>query len=366
MDPKQNNAKATMELQQGEEEACLYAMQLASSSVLPMVLRSVVELGILDIIAKAGPGAEISSSEITSQLSTQNLDAPVMVDRALRLLASYSVVTCSLKTYEDGRVERLYGQAPICKLFLKNEEDMGSFNNLMLMQQDKVIMNGWFHMKNAILEGGVPFHKVYGMSAFEYQAVDPRFNMLFNEAMKGQTIITMNKFLETYKGLGGLNSLVDVGGGFAIALRKITSMYPSIKGINFDLPYVVAEAPSYPGVEHVGGNMFESIPKGDAIFMKLILHDWSDEHCLTILKNCYEALPDGGKVIIIDAVLSEDVETSRVARAGYQIDNLMMMVNPGGKERTEKDFENLSKETGFRSFEVVCNVINLCVIEYIK
>ncbi|KAJ4957389.1 hypothetical protein NE237_024500 [Protea cynaroides] len=368
MDPNQYNSKATMELQQQqeEEEACLCAMQLASSSVLPMVLRSVIELGILDIIAKVGPGAEISSSEITSQLSTQNLDAPVMVDRALRLLASYSVVTCSLKRYDDGRIERLYGQTPICKLFLKNEEDMGSLDKLMLMHQDKVVINGWFCMKDAILEGGIPFHKVYGMSAFDYQAVDPRFNVLFNEAMKGQTTITMNKFLHMYKGFEGLNSVVDVGGGFAIALRKITAMYPSIRGINFDLPYVVAEAPSYPGVEHVGGNMFESIPKGDAIFMKLILHDWSDEHCLTILKNCHEALPDGGKVIIIDAVLSEDAETSRVARAGYQIDNLMMMINPGGKERTEKDFENLAKQTGFRSFEVVCPVINLCVIEYIK
>ncbi|KAJ4958278.1 hypothetical protein NE237_025389 [Protea cynaroides] len=316
MDPKQNNTKATMELQQQqeEEEACLCAMQLASSSVLPMVLRSVIELGILDIIAKA-----------------------------------------------DGRVERLYGQAPICKLFLKNEEDMGSLDKLMLMHQDKVLVNGWFYLKDVILEGGIPFHKIYGMSAFDYQAVDPRYNMLFNETMKGQTTITMKKLLQTYEGFESLNSVVDVGGGFAIALRMINSMYPSIRGINFDLPYVTVEAPSYPGVEHVGGNMFESIPKGDAIFMKLILHDSSDEHCLKILKNYYESLPDGGKVIIVEAVLSEDAETSGVARAGYQIDNFMMMVNPGGKERIEKDFENLAKETGFHSLEVIFHVINLCV-----
>ncbi|XP_042475512.1 caffeic acid 3-O-methyltransferase-like [Macadamia integrifolia] len=351
---------------QEDEDACVYAMQLASSSVLPMVLRSVVELGILEIITKAGPvGTEISPSEIASQLPTQNPDAAVMVDRALRLLASYSVVTCSLKTHEDGRIERVYGEAPICKLFLQNEET-GSLEKLMLMHQDKVLMHGWFHMKEAILEGGIPFHKEYGMSAFEYQGVDPRFNVLFNEAMKGQTIITMNKLLQVYKGFEGLNSVVDVGGGFAVALKMITSKYPSIKGINFDLPYVVAEAPSHPGVEHVGGNMFESVPKGDAIFMKLILHDWSDEHCLTILKNCYEALPKGGKVIIVDALLSEAAETNRVARAGYQIDNLMMMINPGGKERTEKDFEALAKGAGFRSYQVICPVINLCAIEYVK
>ncbi|XP_042480565.1 caffeic acid 3-O-methyltransferase-like isoform X2 [Macadamia integrifolia] len=253
---------------QEDEDACVYAMQLASSSVLPMVLRSVVELGILEIITKAGPlGTEISPSDIASQLPTQNPDAAVMVDRALRLLASYSVVTCSLKTHEDGRIERVYGQAPICKLFLPNEET-GSLEKLMLMHQDKVLMHGWFHMKEAILEGGIPFHNEYGMSAFEYQGVDPRFNVLFNEAMEGQTIITMNNLLQVYKGFEGLNSVVDVGGGFVVALKMITSKYPSIKGINFDLPYVVAKAPSHPGVEHVEGNMFESVPKGDAIFMK--------------------------------------------------------------------------------------------------
>ncbi|KAK4858172.1 hypothetical protein QYF36_012200 [Acer negundo] len=63
-----------------------------------------------------------------------------------------------------------------------------------------------------------------------------------------------------------------------------------LRGIDFDLPHVIQHAPHYPGVEHVGGYMFESVPKGDAIFMKWILHDWSDEHCLKLLKNCYKGL----------------------------------------------------------------------------
>ncbi|KAK4835147.1 hypothetical protein QYF36_005955 [Acer negundo] len=69
-----------------------------------------------------------------------------------------------------------------------------------------------------------------------------------------------------------------------------------LEGINFDLPHVIEDAPSYPDVEHVGGDMFVSVPKGDAIFMKWICHDWSDEHCLKFLKNCYEALPENGKL----------------------------------------------------------------------
>ncbi|XP_043713777.1 caffeic acid 3-O-methyltransferase-like [Telopea speciosissima] len=357
--------KQQQQQQEYDQEACLFAMQLASSAVLPMVLRSVIELGILEIIGKAGSKDEISSSEIVSKLPTKNPDASVMVDRMLRLLASYNVVTCSLRTHNDGLVERLYGLAPVCKFLLENEE-LGSLDMLLLMHQDKVTMEGWFHMKDAILEGGVPFNRAFGMTSFDYEGVDSGNNILFNKAMKGQTTITMNKLLQTYKGFESLNSLVDVGGGFGIALKMITSKYPSIKGINFDLPYVVAEAPSYPGVEHVGGSMFESVPKGDAIFMKSILHDWSDEHCLKTLKNCYKALPNGGKVINVEAILSEAAESNRVARAGYQIDNMMMMINPGGKERTKTEFEALAKEAGFSSLQIICPVINLWVMEFIK
>ncbi|XP_031263655.1 caffeic acid 3-O-methyltransferase-like [Pistacia vera] len=90
--------------------------------------------------------------------------------------------------------------------------------------------------------------------------------------------------------------------------------------INFDLSHVKADAPSYPGVVYVGGDMFLSVPKGgDAISMKLIsstisvqwiLHDWSDEHCLKILKNCWEALPNSGKVIIVEFILLETPDNS--------------------------------------------------------
>ncbi|TYH41042.1 hypothetical protein ES332_D12G289000v1 [Gossypium tomentosum] len=57
--------------------------------------------------------------------------------------------------------------------------------------------------------------------------------------------------------------------GTGATLSMIVSKYPTIKGINFDLPHVIENAPTCPGVEHVGGDMFASVPKGDAIFMKV-------------------------------------------------------------------------------------------------
>lgn len=108
------------------------------------------------------------------------------------------------------------------------------------------------------------------MTAFEYHGTDPRFNKVFNQGMSNHSTIIMKKILETYQGFEGLKTVVDVGGGTGATLSMILSKYPNIKGINFDLPHVIEDAPkSHPGIQHVGGDMFVSVPNGDAIFMKV-------------------------------------------------------------------------------------------------
>lgn len=348
-----------------DEEANLFAMQLTSASVLPMVLKSAIELDLLEIIAKAGPGAHLSPTEVASQLPTTNPDAPVMLDRILRLLASYSVLICSLRTLPDGKVERLYGLAPVCKFLTKNEDGV-SISDLSLMNQDKVLMESWYHLKDAVLEGGIPFNKAYGMTAFDYHGTDPRFNKIFNNGMSSHSTITMKKILEIYKGFEGLKSIVDVGGGTGATVNMIVSLYPSIKGINFDLPHVIEDAPAYPGVEHVGGDMFVSVPKADAIFMKWICHDWSDEHCLKFLKKCYEALPENGKVIVCECILPVTPDPSLGSKVVFHIDCIMLAHNPGGKERTEDDFRALAKGAGFQGFKIVCCAFNTYIMEFLK
>lgn len=105
-----------------------------------------------------------------------------------------------------------------------------------------------YHLKDVILEGGIPFRRAYGMTQFEYLGTDPRFNRVFNEAMSNHTALIMSKILDVYRGFDGLEVLVDVGGGIGVTLGMITSRYPFIKGINFDLPNVLANAPSFPGI----------------------------------------------------------------------------------------------------------------------
>nr|DAD24629.1 TPA_asm: hypothetical protein HUJ06_026093 [Nelumbo nucifera] len=123
-------------------------------------------------------------------------------------------------------------------------------------------------------------------------------------------------------------------------LNFITSKYPQIKGINFDLPHIVADAPSYPGVEHVAGDMFENF----------VLHDWSDEQCLKILKNCWKALPNSGKIIVVEYILPE-ARAAGISVLPEVVDLIMLSQCPRGKERTYEEFEALAMSSRFSSCE---------------
>ncbi|GFP90739.1 caffeic acid 3-o-methyltransferase 1 [Phtheirospermum japonicum] len=334
-------------------------MQLATASVLPMVLKAAIELDLLELIKKAGP---VSAADLAARIHTTNPAAPATLGRVLRLLAAHSVLNCRLESLPDGGVEPRYSLAPVCKFFTNNEDGVSTVP-FLLMLQDKVMMEAWYHLKDAIVEGEVPFNKVHGMNAFEYMGTDPRFGTLFNQAMSNLSIMVMNKILETYNGFGDFNSVVDVGGGTGATLNMIISKYSSIKGINFDLPQVIEHAPPYPGVEHIAGNMFVSVPKADAIFLKWIFHDWSDEHCIKILKNCYESLPENGKLIWVDAVVPEAPDTGLPTKNVVNADLMMLAQSPSGRERTEKECLGLAKLAGFEKFKSVCYAYNTWVME---
>ncbi|KAI9182590.1 hypothetical protein LWI28_026933 [Acer negundo] len=252
-----------------------------------------------------------------------------MLDRMLRLLASHSVVGCSVVDFV-----RLYSLNPVSECFV-DDQNVVSLGPVMTLTQDKVFLDSWSQLKDAVLEGGIPFNRVHGMHAFEYPGLDPRFNRVFNTAMNNTTKLLLPN---THK----------------------------LRGIDFDLPHVIQHAPHYPGVEHVGGYMFESVPKGDAIFMKWILHDWSDEHCLKLLKNCYKSIPENGKLIVVESVLPDFPETNTATKATFQVDVLMMTQNLGGKERSRQEYMALATGAGFRGIRFETSAYNSWVMEFYK
>lgn len=121
-----------------EEESFHYAVQLVVSSALPMSMQSAIELGVFDIIARAGSGAGLSAPEIAAQIGTTNPEAPFMLDRVLRLLTTHSVLSCSVV---DG--QRLYRLSAVSNHFVTNEDGV-SLGPVMALFQDNVFINSWY------------------------------------------------------------------------------------------------------------------------------------------------------------------------------------------------------------------------------
>ncbi|KAF7843850.1 caffeic acid 3-O-methyltransferase-like [Senna tora] len=344
-------------------------MQLVMSSVIPMALQTTLELGVFDIIAKAGEGAKLSANDIADQLPTKNPETPKMLDRLLGLLATHSILHCSNSSEEEEneRVvsQRLYSLTPVSKFFAHDADGM-SLANILVVVQHKSFLESWTHLKDAILKGGTAFELTHGVSPYEYLEKDSEFNKLYNTALTQHTCIVMKKVLESYKGFENLSTLVDVGGGLGFSLSMITSKYPHIKAINLELPHVIQQAPPYPGVEHMAGDMFESVPKADAIFMKWILCSCCDEKCVKLLKNCYTAIPENGKVIAVELGIPDMPDTTAATKCNFELDVFMMVRHSGGKERNQHEFMQLANAAGFTGVKYKCRARNFWVIEFFK
>ncbi|KAI3464492.1 hypothetical protein Pfo_021155 [Paulownia fortunei] len=342
-----------------DDEAAVVALAACASHVFPMALSAAIQLDLFEIIAKAGDGAHLSPSDIASQLPTTNDGAAVVLDLMLRLLASHALLTCSISKLANGATERRYGLAPAGKFFVGDESGV-SFAQFQAFLSKGGTME--FSLKDAVLEGGKLFERIYGKSYYQFMVSDPESGKMFNDVMGAHSTVLMKKVVKIYDGFEGLSSIVNVGGGTGATLDILVSKYPSIQGINFDLPQVVQTAPSYLGN---GGDMFLEVPKGDDILLKFILHNWGDDQCTILLKNCYKALPNKGKLIVMDYILPNTPQTDVHSKYASQMDIIMSTVL-GGKERTEDEFEAMANKAGFAEFKIVCYVYGMWIMEFIK
>ncbi|KAL4391317.1 hypothetical protein HN51_012471 [Arachis hypogaea] len=157
-----------------EEDSLSLAMEMLGLNVAPLAVNSAVELGVFDTIAKAGEGAMLSAKEIASQIGSNNSKAPHMLDHFLKLLASHSLLCCSV--FQQDHSHRLYSLSPSSKYFVTDADDGSSLGPTFALLLDNVFYQSWTEVKRAIMKGGIPFNRVYGMHAFEYPGVDQRFN----------------------------------------------------------------------------------------------------------------------------------------------------------------------------------------------
>ncbi|GLJ55004.1 hypothetical protein SUGI_1180760 [Cryptomeria japonica] len=113
-----------------------------------MAINAAIELDAIQIIANVGDGLQVFPSQIVSQIP----NATITLERILTVLASHSLVSCSVTANKNGKPERLYGLTFVCKYLLQNKDGL-SLAPLALMNQDKVFINTWHYLKDDILEG---------------------------------------------------------------------------------------------------------------------------------------------------------------------------------------------------------------------
>lgn len=334
-----------------EFQAQLQAWNLTFAFASSMAVKAACTLRIPDILAIEG--RPLTLHEISSRLSSATPDLDYLY-RVLRFLCLKGVFSLETVPTSDGRAEPRYGITPISKWLVQGKTGL-SLAPLALMEMSPEALTPWLHMSDCVLHGGTAFERAHGMPMWSFANQKPDFNTLFNDAMANCSGILMRSILELYHGFENVETLVDVGGGIGWTISQIKERYPSIKAINFDLPHVVATAPSFAGVEHIGGDMFKSVPSADAILMKWIMHNWDDENCIKILNNCGKALPEtGGKLIIVDAVLPTDREQMSALDELRVVSDLVMIAHcSGGKERTIKQWENLLPKAGFPRFNII-------------
>lgn len=217
---------------------------------------------------------------------------------------------------------------------------------------DPAMLRAWERLGDSVTTGEISFDQVFGKDFFAYLKERPRLSAVFNAAMSQGTQGAAQVLGSAYD-FGQHHTLMDIGGGDGTLLAGVLGAHPRLRGIVFDTKEGLAQAAEL--LDKAGltdrcqlatGDFFTSIPEGaDAHLIKSVLHDWSDEQCVTILGHSRAALPAGGRLLILEPVLppTVDPETAGVT----YLSDLNMLVNVGGRERTLEDFTEVCAQAGF-------------------
>jgi cyclopropane fatty-acyl-phospholipid synthase-like methyltransferase len=152
---------------------------------------------------------------------------------------------------------------------------------------------------------------------------------------------------------------MDVGGGMGELIGAITREYPQLFGTVFDLPRCAEVATEHlkrlglaNRTKFIPGDFFETVPSiADAIILKSVIHDWNDERSVIILRNCRNALPENGTLLLVERIMPQQPTESDVDKA-HAMSDLNMLRGPGGCERTEQQYCLLLEQTGFHQISV--------------
>lgn len=308
-------------------------------------LNSVV---VLNAANRAGLFAQLGDSPATVAELSAGCGIPAdKLARLLYFLAAEEVVTL----LPDGRVSGTPASRVLPGMQALLESKLHS-------------MEAGFPLYEALIQGRTSYELRFGKPVFQHLAEHPALAANFSGLM-AQLSKQLEAFVFTQHTFQAFELAVDVGGNHGGLLLKLLDQYPGTRGILFDLPEVtamVADAVSTAQhgerVEVMSGDFFQAVPTADLYLLKMILHDWSDEECVAILRNIRKAMQPGGRVVVIDCLLPE---TPRPHYANAM--DIVMMVWTTGRERKLSEFASLFAAAGLALDRVTENPAGQSVLE---
>lgn len=234
----------------------------------------------------------------------------------------------------------------------------GSLRNAAIMYGSPYHVQAWGELLDSVQTGKTAFAKAHHATVFEYFQDHPNDFLTFSKTMTGLSDMVNIPVCESYH-FSEVRTVIDIGGGHGSLLQMILQKNSHLHGVLFDMPPVLTGATPIDRCEFIEGNFFESIPAGfDAYLMKFVLHDWTDEQAIHILRNCRQAIPDHGKLLVIEYLIPEGNQPSPA-----KLIDIEMMVMTGGMERTEAEFGKLFETAGFELNRVIVTPSPLVILE---
>ena len=242
----------------------------------------------------------------------------------------------------------------------------GSMRDMAVMITAESHWQPWGRFTDTLRTGWSGTQHAFGTDAFSwFQRAENKDQWdLFNAAMTSLSSVTGGAVAESYD-FGGFRRIVDIGGGHGLLLRTLLAEAPQATGVLFDLPGVVqGVTETLDGrLECVGGDFFQGVPAGaDCYTMKHIIHDWSDEHCRTLLGNVAQVMKPEGKVLVLEMVMPDTPEP----HPAKFMDLNMLAMTESGSERTEKEFSGLLGSAGLTLQAIYPPHTPVSVIEAVK
>ena len=280
----------------------------------------------LHTVAVAGVADHVSDSpqSTTAIAAAAGVNADAL-QRVLRLLAMNGIFQFS----EGG-----WSHTPLSVLLRKDHPQ--SMRAFAAMIGDSVNWASLGAMSHTLATGEPAARQVHPGGIWGYYAEHQDLARQFDAAMTAKSHGDIALLLATLD-MAGVSEVADIAGGRGHFLASILDAHPQVRGILFDQPDVIANAIDHPRMAKVAGNFFEgSLPTADLYLMTHILHDWSDQESIAILRNLRKVAPKGAKLVVYEFVLPEGPEQ----HPSKTLDIVMLTV-VGGRERTAKEYAAL-------------------------